>query len=40
MNVVVIEPGYEPFEVKDYTLASADSSLNIAQITDDIYANP
>lgn len=40
VNVVIIEPGYEPYEVKNYVLASGDSALNVAQITDDIYANP
>lgn len=40
VNVVIIEPGYEPYEVKNYTLPSTDASLNVSQITDDIYANP
>lgn len=40
VNVVIIEPGYEPFEVKNYVLPSTSQSLNVSQTSDTVFANP
>ena len=40
VNVVVIEPGYEPYEVKNFVLPATSQSLNVSQQTDTVFSNP
>lgn len=40
VNVVIIEPGFEPFEVKNFAPPATSQSLNVSQRGDTVFDNP